>query len=132
VAFEKFFPKNGETSISGNAVREICKDQYGSLWIGTEDAGLNKLNVATGSFSNFKPTGDKTALTYYNIHGLLATGDELWIGTFEHGLDVMDLRTEKIVRHYAAGDEPGSIKSNFVYAIHQTRTGDVLIGTSLG
>jgi len=29
--FKKYFPDNGENSISGNAVREICKDKYGNL-----------------------------------------------------------------------------------------------------
>lgn len=132
VSFEKFFPKSDENSISGNAVREIRKDHYGNLWIGTEDAGLNKLDPKTGLFTNFKPTGAKTGLTHYNIHGLLTTGDELWIGTFEHGLDVMDIRSEKIVRHYSAGNGRGEIRSNFVYAMHQTRSGKILAGTSLG
>lgn len=132
ISFEKFFPKSGENSISGNAVREICKDHYGNLWIGTEDAGLNKFDPETGIFTNFKPTGTKTGLTHYNIHGLLATGDELWVGTFEHGLDVMDIKTGKVIRHYSAATQAGSIKSNFVYAIHQTRSGEILVATSMG
>jgi signal transduction histidine kinase/ligand-binding sensor domain-containing protein/DNA-binding response OmpR family regulator len=131
MSFEKLFPKSDENSISGNAVREIRKDHYGDLWIGTEDAGLNKFNPENGIFTNFKPTGAKTSLAHYNIHGLLATGDELWIGTFEHGLDVMDIKTGKIIRHYSAGTQAGSIKSNFVYAIHQTRSGEILVCTSM-
>lgn len=130
VLFQKFFRREGENSISGNAVREICEDRYGNLWIGTEDAGLNKF--ANGIFTTFMPTGRSDGLSYYNIHGLLAVGDELWIGMFERGLDVMDLRTEKIIRHYSAGNQKGAMRSNFVYSLHQTRNGDILVGTTVG
>ncbi|MDQ3535665.1 MAG: hybrid sensor histidine kinase/response regulator, partial [Bacteroidota bacterium] len=131
-SFEKFFPKTGESSLSGNAVRRICQDRYGNFWIGTEDAGLNKYDPKTGEFTNFKPTTGKTSLSHYNIHGLLAIGDELWIGTFHHGLDIMDILTGKVIRHYEAGSETGTLKSNFIYSIYQTRAGDILVGTSEG
>lgn len=130
--FQKFFPKIGENSLSGNAVREICQDKNGDIWIGTEDAGLNKYNPETGVFTNFKPSGNNSSLSHYNIHGLLAIDDELWIGTFHHGLDIMDINTGEIIRHYTAADEPGSIRSNFIYCVYQTRDGTILVGTSEG
>ena len=129
VSFEKYFRREGENSISGNAVREMCEDRFGNLWIGTEDAGLNKFNADKGVFTTFRPND---GLSHYNIHGLLSTGDELWIGTFERGLDVMDLRTERIVRHYGTANPVGVFKSNFVYTLHQTGEGDILIGTTVG
>lgn len=131
-AFEKYFPKTGENSLSGNAVREICQDKYGNLWIGTEDAGINKYDPKTGLFTNFGPSQEKNSLSHYNIHGLLAIGDELWIGTFHHGIDVMDISSGKIIRHYSADNKPGSFRSNFIYAIYQTRSGTILIATSEG
>ena len=130
--FEKIYPKTGENSISGNAVREIRKDDRGNLWIGTEDAGLNKLDRNTGLFSNYKPGDGRSGIANTNIHGLLISGNELWIGTFEHGLDVMDLRTEKVIRHYNAGPAPNQFKSNFIYCMLKTRKGEILIGTAVG
>ncbi|MBW3546474.1 MAG: hybrid sensor histidine kinase/response regulator, partial [Bacteroidetes bacterium] len=130
--FEKFFPKMGENSISGNAVREICEDQWGNIWIGTEDAGLNKFDPKTGLFTNFKPAHQGQGLSPYNIHGLLALGNELWIGTFHQGLDVMDIKTGKILRHYSAGLQEGLLKSDFVYSILQTRSGQILVCTAAG
>ncbi|WPU95228.1 two-component regulator propeller domain-containing protein [Mucilaginibacter sabulilitoris] len=130
--FEKTFPKTGENSISGNAVREIRQDDQGNLWIGTEDAGLNKLDRITGLFSNYKPGDRKSGIANTNIHGLLISGNELWIGTFEHGLDVMDLKTEKIIRHYNAGPSPNQFKSNFIYCMLKTRKDEILIGTAVG
>ncbi|HXL57393.1 MAG TPA: two-component regulator propeller domain-containing protein, partial [Chitinophagaceae bacterium] len=66
-AFKKYFPDYSKNSLSGNAVREICKDMYGNFWIGTEDAGLNKFDPSTGIFTHYKPTGAKTDIAYYNI-----------------------------------------------------------------
>ena len=129
--FRKYFPDYSRNTISGNAVREIVKDKYGNLWVGTEDAGLNKID-AKGAITHFMPTGRKGSLSYYNIHGLLAVNDELWVGTFEHGLDILDIRTGRVLRHYDAGDRPGNLRSNFVFSIYQTRSGQILLGTTAG
>jgi ligand-binding sensor domain-containing protein/signal transduction histidine kinase len=130
--FQKYFPEKDKNSITGNVVREVEEDKNGHLWIGTEDAGLNKLEPATGIFKNFMPTGLPQHISYTNIHGILAAGNELWIGTFEHGLDVMDLSTEKIIRHYSKGPGSNALKSNFIYCLHQTSEGEILIGSTVG
>lgn len=131
-SFKKIFPRSGENSLSGYVVREIHQDATGSLWIGTEDAGLNKLNTQTGVFTHFLPTGAKGSITYTNIHGLLVHGNELWIGTFEHGLDVMNIKTEKVIRHYSEGKGDHSLKSNFIYCLYETGEGEILTGTTRG
>ncbi len=130
--FVKYFPHTCENSISGYVVREIHEDRRGHLWIGTEDAGLNKLDTASGLFTHFQPSGKKGDISYSNIHGLLVHGNELWIGTFEHGLDIMDLSTEKVVRHYGAGTGEGDLRSSFIYCLSQGSAGEVLLGTTRG
>ena len=35
--FEKYYPQGEENSLHGKRVREFCRDNYGVLWIGTED-----------------------------------------------------------------------------------------------
>ncbi len=130
--FQKYFPDNTGAAISGNDVREICEDGYGNLWIGTEDAGLNKLNKATGAITHFEPTGEKTSISYTNIHGLLVAGNNLWIGTFEHGLDIMDIRTGKVKKHYTAGTGKNDMKSNFTLCLLQHSSGNIFVGSSNG
>lgn len=129
--FQKYFPDYSKTSISGNAVREIVKDKFGNLWIGTEDAGLNKID-SKGGITHFMPTGSNTSLSYYNVHGLLAVDDNIWVGTFEHGLDVLNIKTGKVIRHYAAGNKPGDLRSNFIFSLYQTADGTILVGTTAG
>lgn len=130
-SFKKYFPNYSANGLSGNAVREICKDKYGNFWIGTEDAGLNKLDTKTGTFTTYRPTGNLNDITYYNIHALLAKDDHLWIGTFEHGLDIMDIKTGSVIKHYSA-ESGGSLVSNFIISIIETKDGVIYIGTRNG
>lgn len=127
--FKKYFPEPGINSLSGNIVHEICKDQYGYIWVGTEDAGLNRIDPQNGTVRHFLPGKEKGTITYRNIHGLIADGNELWIGTYEHGLDVMDLTTQKVVRHYNAAQNSTSFTSDFIVSLYKTRNGDILVGT---
>ena len=129
--FEKFFPRVGENSISGNAVREICPDQRGNLWIGTEDGGLNRMAISTGKFTNYPPLGKKGDVCASNIHGLLVKDNLLFAGTFEHGLDIIDLNTNKVIRHCTVNNYP-PLKSNFFYCLYQTKNGDIIAGTTRG
>src|SRR5690606_32885531 len=111
---------------------ENCADSSGNLWIGTEDAGLNKMDPSTGQITNYQPTGNPHSLAYSNIHGLLITGDTLWIGTFEHGLDLLDINTGKVIRHYTAENRAGALRNNFIFNCYQTRDGRILLATGQG
>ncbi|MBO9633567.1 MAG: response regulator [Chitinophagaceae bacterium] len=130
--FQKYFPHNGPDRLGGNLVHEICQDDQQHIWIGTEDAGLHKLDTRTGHIKQFMPGNGKGSISYQNIHGLVACGNELWIGTYEHGLDVMDLRTEKVIRHYNAGNGPNDLHSNFIVTLYKTRKNEIMVGTWTG
>lgn len=128
-SFQKYSPISGTNKLGGNLVHEICSDAEGNIWIGTEDAGLNKLNPVTGEIKHFLPDKKPGSISYQNIHGLVADGNYLWIGTYEHGLDLMDLRTEKVIKHYKDGPGPNDLKGNFIVSLHRTRDGKILVGT---
>ncbi len=130
--FQKYFADNSKKSISGNAVREICEDRFGNIWIGTEDAGLNKLDTKTGAITQFLPTGQNTSISYSNIHGLMAAGDDIWIGTFEHGLDVLDIKTGKVRRHYNAGTGKNDFRHSFIVSFLKTKAGEIYVGSADG
>lgn len=130
--FQKYFPHNGPDRLGGNLVHEICQDDQHTIWIGTEDAGLHKLDPKTGHIKQFMPGDAPGSISYQNIHGLVACGNELWIGTYEHGLDVMDLRTEKVIRRYKAGNNSNDLHSNFIVTLYKTKNNEVLVGTWTG
>ncbi len=131
LTFEKYFPTALPHSLSGNAVREITRDHSGRLWIGSEDGGLTMYDPIKNVFTRKVP--DLTnGLASTNVHGLLATGNQLLVGTFEHGLDIMDIPSGKVTRHYRAGPAPYDLKSNFINKILQTAGGRILICTANG
>lgn len=128
--FEKYYPLLGTNSISGSAVREITADRTGNLWIGTEDAGFNKFNPKTGKFTNYPSTGAKGGVSYPNIHGLLAIGNQLFVGPFLHGMEIMDIRTGRVTERFKLiGDKNDKI-SDFVLCIYLTRDSTILVGTA--
>jgi signal transduction histidine kinase/ligand-binding sensor domain-containing protein len=127
--FEKYYPQLGTNSISGNAVREICSDNGGNLWIGTEDAGINKLEVKSGKFTNYTSKGGKGDVSYPNIHGLFALGNQLYVGPFLHGMEVMDIKSGKITDRYKHVGEKNEVSSDFVLCIYLTRDSTLLVGT---
>jgi ligand-binding sensor domain-containing protein/signal transduction histidine kinase/DNA-binding response OmpR family regulator len=131
--FQKYFHQSGQSNrFKGNVVHEITADNQGNLWVGTEDAGLNKIDGRSGLVTHFGAGKGKGSVSHNKIHGLVAAGNELWIGTLDHGLDVMDLRSEKVVRHYNAGNDSNSLKSDFIVSLYQKRNGDIMVGTANG
>ncbi|MBC6999838.1 response regulator [Cytophaga sp. FL35] len=131
--FKKYFPKSAQNSLNGNAIREITADKYGNLWIGTEDGGLNKYNPKKDSFTNFTSIEKQKdgILAHYNVHGLLPIDNKLWIGMFDNGIDIMDINTNKIIKHYGT-DMAHGLRSNFVFAINQTRLGEIFFLSTFG
>ena len=123
--FEKFYPREG-LEFFGRRIREICEDNDGTLWIGTEDKGLFNYVPATGEIKPFRHPA-----IYKNIHGLCLDGNDLWVGTFSGGLNRINLRTGQ-VKHYAKGTTPNSMFTNDAFSIYKTRAGDIWIGTTLG
>jgi ligand-binding sensor domain-containing protein/signal transduction histidine kinase len=128
--FEKYYPQQGTNAISGNAVSRILSDRRGNLWIGTEDAGIDKFDPKTKLFTIYAANGKKGSISYPNIHGLLAIGNQLYIGPFLHGLEIMDLSTGSITHRFKAiGDKTDPV-SDFVSCVYLTRDSTLLIGTS--
>ncbi|TDS10247.1 ligand-binding sensor domain-containing protein [Sphingobacterium paludis] len=127
-SFQKVFPRLSASSIQGHAVREITQDQQGKIWIGTEDNGLYAWDKRRGVFRGFTPAN---GLSHSNVHGLALAGDSLLVGTFDSGLDVIDVRTEKILKHFNTQNSTG-LSNNFIYQIYRTKKGRILLATARG
>lgn len=125
--FEKYYPAGSASGLHGKRVREFCRDNSGMIWIGTEDGGLNRFNPRTREFSFFAPSAGFT-----NIQGLCMVDGRLWVGTFSKGLKVVDPESGRVVKSYEQDGSPKSLIDNSVFAICQTTTGDVFVGTMFG
>ena len=101
--FAKYYPKNIANSLHGKRVREFCRADDGTLWIGTEDGGLNHFNPKTKE-----------------------------LGTFSKGLRVIDTRTGVVLRTYTEGHTPHSLNDNSIFSICRTSAGEIYLGTLFG
>lgn len=76
--FREAFPN--ADPLSSPLVTTILADSNGIVWIGTSNAGLDRLNTGTGEISNFNRAID--GLPDDKITGLVKDGDGLlWVGT---------------------------------------------------
>lgn len=132
VCFNRYIGGKTHPQMLGNAVREICPDGYGNLWIGTEDNGINRYNLKTGEMTNFSLNNPHHPLSATNIHGLFAEGNRLWVGTFNRGIDLLELPSGKLVRRYTLDGTGRRLQSDFVLCFYKTRQNEFLIGTSNG
>lgn len=133
--FEKYYPienRNQAYTLIGRRIREFQLANDGRIWIGSEDGGLSLYDPQTDTFEHYLPNGKPGSISYNNIHGLLIDDNQLWIGTYNHGLDIMDLKTKKVIRHYAKTDEINSISDNSIFSIYKDHSGRVWIGTLYG
>ncbi len=130
--FQYYIAGKTHKGLLGNAIREICPDQYGNLWLGTEDNGINRYNLQTGEIVNYSYNNPDHLLVATNIHGLHAWENELWIGTFNKGIEVLDIPSGKRVRYYTPKNTKGGLSSEFILCFLPVTEDQLLIGTANG
>ncbi|MGA2406088.1 MAG: two-component regulator propeller domain-containing protein [Bacteroidales bacterium] len=130
--FEKFYPTSLPGSLTGNVVREICVDSYGNIWVGTEDAGLNKFNPRNGIFTGFTPASSSKRVPSTNIQGLMVDGNNLWIGTYDKGIFILNIQSEKIIKHFELRLDNIGLKTNSIITFLKTKDGTIYVGSATG
>ena len=128
---EKFMSKTQGGNLLGTVVRGINKDKNGNIWLGTENGGLSKLNPITRHIENYNI--ENAGLSDNNIHGLLPYEENILLGAFVYGMDIFNTQSKKVIYHteYDA-NSASSLKSNFLYDIKKSKSGEILIATTRG
>lgn len=122
--FEKYYSIDG-TTLGDCLVRGFADDKSGRIWITTEKEGLLVYD-----------TFERTLKRHSNgklpkaLYAACYADDMLWLGSLK-GLYRLDTRTGT-VRVYETLKHPSKRLDSGVYAIFQTTTGDILVGTKLG
>ncbi|MBD0402408.1 two-component regulator propeller domain-containing protein [Flammeovirga sp. EKP202] len=79
-----------EHSLNNNDISSLYKDRQGTLWIGTIDGGVNKLDVYRKPFRHINKTGITGGLLENSTRGLLYDSEGgLWVGTGADGLNYL-------------------------------------------
>ena len=105
-----------------NAVR-VAAD--GMVWVGS-DAGLSRLDPATGKFTNF--AAGESGLSSIIINAIVqGPGDTMLFGT-DVGVDIYDSHSTRFTSYTVKDGMP----SNYVMALEADRQGDIWAGTDKG
>lgn len=118
--------------IADNSVRNVCEDDQGNLWIGTE-RGLDKLDKKTGVFTHFTTTDAPGSLSDSSIFSILKDHQgTFWIGTYFGGVNYFN-PDYKIYTHYKLSkNEREGLSSPIVGTIIEGEEGQLWIATEGG
>ncbi|MCF8359815.1 MAG: helix-turn-helix domain-containing protein [Prolixibacteraceae bacterium] len=124
---------NNDHTLSDNYVTAIAEDSCGTIWIATNNMGLQKIIEKNGKISferiNFYK-GHYTENPGFSILSLLFDKwGNLWIGTENGGLFVIETETGKITRYMNDPFDNKSLAGNSIYTLFQSEDGIVWIGT---
>jgi ligand-binding sensor domain-containing protein/signal transduction histidine kinase len=108
----------------------LCLDNSGTMWCGTVDDAVLKLDPARKPFTLYtKVPGDPSSLSSATVTGICEdeSGD-VWVGTLL-GLNVLDHRSGKFT-HYRHDDaNPHSLSHDVVRSVIENRGGILWLGT---
>lgn len=122
---------DGMGKLSSDFLNSVFRDKSGIIWVGTDGAGLNKIDSRKPKFStisalNYAISDPVTMSVFEDADGLI------WVGTFGGGVNVIDRQTHQ-VKTFRAGDPGGGIsKSDRIMVLYKDRTGLFWIGTQNG
>lgn len=118
-----FISKETETK---RAISSIVQDHKGFIWMGTNGAGLYKYDSFEYT-SYLQKQGNKNSLSSSIINCIyIDNSRRLWVGT-ESGLHLYNRKLDKFQKIILK--ETSSDNGVLVYAIMETKTGNLLIGT---
>ncbi len=111
----------------------IKKNNSGSFWVGTEDAGLFLLTPSSSNKNNFSatPTGNNLPVKVINVQDVYEDKlSNLWIATFGNGvvkliLSSSTLKYEELLQF----SEENGLGNNYTKTIYADHEGNVWVGT---
>lgn len=126
----KRYGNTGEKgSLKGHVTLSLLKDSSGDIWIGTRN-GLAFYHKGLDKFILHKWPGKQDNGVPYEINHLIENSrGEIWIGTHYDGLLCYDRITGQFSQHRVSLSEGGN---TWIRALHETKEGDLHIGTEDG
>ena len=117
-------------SLSDNAIYSLCEDREHGIWVGSYFGGVDYYPKSYTYFEKYYPKDGENTLRGKRVREFCQDNKgTLWIGTEDGGLNRFDPKT-KTFSSLLPG--PRSLIDNGVFAICQTATGDVYLGTMFG
>ncbi len=130
--------KFNNNSLSEGSILAILDDGKGNLWVGTENGGLDILDLSTIELGNLQfnhyrnDIDDETSISYNSIYSLFQDNQgTIWIGTYGGGLNYYNELLYKFDHYVYRKSTSGNISNNTVNVIYGVED-MMLIGTEGG
>ncbi len=121
-------------SLNGENIQTLYVDRFGTLWVGTWGAGLDRYNESTNSFThNVHDTKNTKSLSSNFILSIHEDSKGvLWIGTGDAGLNAYNRATNSFIRYRSIPQNPNSLSNDIVSKLYEDNSGILWIGTGAG
>lgn len=125
------FDAQDPKSISSNVITDILEAPDGTLWVGTAQNGLNRLDPTTGKFTRYTASAsDFDSISHNHITSLLIDNHaRLWIGTY-NGLNLYQPEQDNFVHFYHNPLDSQSIPNGSVTAISSDGKDNLYVATT--
>ena len=131
---DHYFPQKAVNDLlsSTQVMSLLIEDSL--LWVGTLDAGLNRVNLETGEAKVYRRrVSEPTSISANGITSIARTKDgRMLIGTYGGGLNILNEELDNFSHYQWDPADNTSISSNNVVAITEDSDGDIWIGTENG
>lgn len=129
--FINYLKGSDNKHLSDGSVYALLDDQKGNLWVGTNNGGVNILNLKTNRITTLPyGTRDGKHLSGTCIRCLYKNSDgKIWIGTYGAGICIYDPASKTF--DYLDKDN-SQLSNNIVLSIHKDRKGNIWAGTMGG
>jgi|GEM_PF-498642 len=120
-------------SLSGNLVLSLLVDSDNRLWV-TSESGLDRFFPETQTFQNYHHIeGEPCSLANNKIWTIYEDRNRnLWLGHYLEGLSFTDYNNKKPFYTILKDEQNPALNNNYVNAITETSSGNLLIGTDGG
>ncbi len=119
-----------KNSINNNFVNCIYNSNDGNLWIGTEKAGVNKINLDQKKFHALKhDIENSNSLSHSTVNSILDSRNYLWVGTAGGGLNRYD-KKKGVYKHYRSNTKgQHTLYNDFITSVIKDKDEDLWIGS---
>ena len=115
---------NKKCSISSGVVLTLLEDKAGYLWIGTQNGGLNIIDLNIFEEDNcvfhhyINNPDDNISLSHNSIYSLYEDrSGTIWVGSYGDGVNMYNKLTKKFKHYKKEQNNPNSLSNNYVNAL---------------
>jgi ligand-binding sensor domain-containing protein/two-component sensor histidine kinase len=133
--FIRFEPNKENNSISNKTVMALIEDNSGNIWIGTFGSGLDKYNIRSGKFINFRHNPiNQGSLADDDVLSLsVERSGIIWAGShLGSGITKIQKNRAKFNLYTHKPDEKDGLSDNVIWSIYEDKSKVLWVGTYRG